>query len=623
MRHIFIAIVYCFFFGFSGSAHPEQIQSQHDKIIALVDRVAVESPTDYHILVENAEASYTQLQSLSDKLEAARALLLWHFMIDDEEGTAKYASELQQLALALNNQPHFDIARLYQGFTQNPDLEDAVAFVQQWSDSLSASNKQNLRVRVHRDLVITYTKLRPMIFPFELQYLIQHLETISDDPEFAQEKHVILWSLVARGWSIEQSLTYYEEFIAGAEANTFPVHKYLVLYNIAILMASSEYVDAAIYLGESYVELALAQAQLEELFYGYERLGEALSHDKQYQAANIALEQAHQYDMYADELWLAQINLIQAENYFFLGEVDKGRKLLTAAEEALKAQDESYRITTNYVNRVLGKLALLEGRTEDALEHYETYIINNRNDVHQRRIEDIQGVRSSMERLIVQAESSQALAEKRLTQFQYASYVLVAVSLIIVLMAIRQTKISSQLKSKTVELQKINRQDSLTKLFNRGYWELQVHLQISQRKRYHKHIASLALFDIDNFKSINDEYGHVAGDAVIKLVAETVQKEIREVDVAGRYGGEEFGILFPQTSIQAALQVTERIRKALEKAVVEFDNKQITFTASFGLAPLANYHSTAKIWVNEADTALYQSKEQGKNQCTIFSNTTR
>lgn len=297
--------------------------------------------------------------------------------------------------------------------------------------------------------------------------------------------------------------------------------------------------------------------------------------------------------------------------------------MLTAAEEALKAQDESYRITTNYVNRVLGKLALLEGRTEDALEHYETYIINNRNDVHQRRIEDIQGVRSSMERLIVQAESSQALAEKRLTQFQYASYVLVAVSLIIVLMAIRQTKISSQLKSKTVELQKINRQDSLTKLFNRGYWELQVHLQISQRKRYHKHIASLALFDIDNFKSINDEYGHVAGDAVIKLVAETVQKEIREVDVAGRYGGEEFGILFPQTSIQAALQVTERIRKALEKAVVEFDNKQITFTASFGLAPLANYHSTAKIWVNEADTALYQSKEQGKNQCTIFSNTTR
>jgi len=619
VRQVNIVVLFCLLLAFSSPVALANDASNQAGIVAFVDKVAVPSVTDYHVLLPKKIDQYNNTVDSKDKILLARGLVLWHLMIDDHEGTLTYANELQRLANAYGDQVHLAVARLYIGYLANPEMADAVDFVSQWSNSLNASMAQHPRIKVHADLVLTYTKLRAQIFPFELQYLIQHLATIGDDSSFIQEKHIMLWSLVARGWHVEQTMEYLDEFLAHANKYEFPIHKYIILYNIAILLSNSEYTDASVYLAQAYVNLAEQQNHKEELFYGYERLGAALSRGKQYDKANIAFDNAYRFEEFGDPEWIAQTNLIQAENYFFLGDISKGKVLLESAESFLKAEDENYRVNKNYINRVLAKLALLEGNSDDALGYYEAYILNNRNDVYQRRIDDIQGVRSSMQRLIEQAKNSQALAERRLTQFQYASFVLVLVCLVIVVMAIRQKTVSSQLKSKTIELKKISRQDSLTQLFNRGHWELQAQLQIAQHKRYANHVATLAMFDIDNFKAINDDYGHVAGDTVIKFVADTVRQEIREVDVAGRYGGEEFAVLFPQTSVQEALQVTERIRKTLEKAVIEFDHQKITFTASFGLASLEACHTSAKVWVKDADTALYQSKENGKNQCTIYS----
>jgi diguanylate cyclase (GGDEF)-like protein len=125
--------------------------------------------------------------------------------------------------------------------------------------------------------------------------------------------------------------------------------------------------------------------------------------------------------------------------------------------------------------------------------------------------------------------------------------------------------------------------------------------------------------DIDLFKAINDDFGHPAGDRVIKAVAGCLQQEIRESDHVARYGGEEFAIILPDTLIQDAYNVAERIRKTIDSLRIKHEDDLIHFTMSFGIASFQTEEKTASDkLIKRADSALYQAKKQGRNQCCIF-----
>jgi diguanylate cyclase len=174
-----------------------------------------------------------------------------------------------------------------------------------------------------------------------------------------------------------------------------------------------------------------------------------------------------------------------------------------------------------------------------------------------------------------------------------------------------------ELAAANAKLERISKTDGLTGLLNRKAWEDQLTNEFDRLQRYHQE-SSLIIFDIDHFKKVNDSYGHPAGDEVIKCVAEITQKCIRKTDFAGRYGGEEYVILLPHTAVSAAEILAERIRKKIESQTISYENLSINITVSFGLSQYNDSLKSATAWIDSADKALYISKENGRNQVSLF-----
>lgn len=165
------------------------------------------------------------------------------------------------------------------------------------------------------------------------------------------------------------------------------------------------------------------------------------------------------------------------------------------------------------------------------------------------------------------------------------------------------------LHSANSQLRHLSRTDHLTQLYNRGHWEQSVQRHYSRQSDG----MALLMLDIDHFKSINDRYGHQAGDAVIRQVSELIRHHVREADVAGRYGGEEFAILLPHTDHAGACALAERLRHAVELQPVIHQGQVIRFTISLGVACLDRPAQDHRCLIGWADQALYASKNAGRN----------
>ncbi|PID42476.1 MAG: diguanylate cyclase [Proteobacteria bacterium] len=167
------------------------------------------------------------------------------------------------------------------------------------------------------------------------------------------------------------------------------------------------------------------------------------------------------------------------------------------------------------------------------------------------------------------------------------------------------------------ELACLSRTDKLTRLNNRGYWEECLVKEYARFKRY-EHTSSLVMFDIDHFKKVNDTWGHQAGDQVIREVSRLLRCSLRQTDIAGRYGGEEFGVILVDTNDKGAKIFAERLRTQIENLTVKYEGLTINFTISLGISMLTKRCKNYKEWLEQADLALYQSKHNGRNQSTVF-----
>jgi diguanylate cyclase (GGDEF)-like protein len=159
--------------------------------------------------------------------------------------------------------------------------------------------------------------------------------------------------------------------------------------------------------------------------------------------------------------------------------------------------------------------------------------------------------------------------------------------------------------------------DSLTGLANRRQFYEVLGREYERAQRFGQPV-SLILLDIDDFKLINDSRGHLAGDAVLHSVAATLAEVIREIDLASRYGGEEFAVLLPQTGPEGAANLAERLRSEIAARSIRFGTEEITgVTASFGVAAGPVHDQTQIDLIASADAALYQAKREGKNHVTV------
>ena len=167
------------------------------------------------------------------------------------------------------------------------------------------------------------------------------------------------------------------------------------------------------------------------------------------------------------------------------------------------------------------------------------------------------------------------------------------------------------------ELKVASRIDGLTGLFNRRYWQERFEQAYKLAKRREKPSTALML-DIDHFKKVNDTYGHQAGDSVIQSLAHLIKRCVRETDLAGRYGGEEFAVILTDSAVDNAVTVAERLRRLAEHSQVEHEGQIIKFNISVGLAEFSPLCDSPMEWLERADQALYQAKQTGRNKYCVW-----
>jgi diguanylate cyclase (GGDEF)-like protein/PAS domain S-box-containing protein len=180
--------------------------------------------------------------------------------------------------------------------------------------------------------------------------------------------------------------------------------------------------------------------------------------------------------------------------------------------------------------------------------------------------------------------------------------------------------LEERVAQRTEELERLATTDPLTGVFNRRYWMKRAEIEIASAQRQRTSL-SMVMLDIDNFKHINDRYGHPTGDLVLVMLCEAVQGVLRLGDTFARIGGEEFVLLLPQTGEALAIQVAERIRMLVSSiAVCAMDKSQFGFTASFGVASLSDTFNDLESLISNCDAALYRAKDAGRN-CVVATTT--
>ena len=185
-------------------------------------------------------------------------------------------------------------------------------------------------------------------------------------------------------------------------------------------------------------------------------------------------------------------------------------------------------------------------------------------------------------------------------------------------------KLNEQLKHEIYERQRMEKKlellathDALTGLFNRNEAERRINKDMALAVRY-GHPISFFMVDIDYFKRVNDQYGHQAGDKVLRTLAHTINGTVRNTDYAARYGGEEFVVILPETAVSMAVIIAERLRKAVANLAIEIDGSEtLKVTISVGVSAYPENGRTRTDLIKVADSALYTAKEKGRNRVCV------
>lgn len=167
------------------------------------------------------------------------------------------------------------------------------------------------------------------------------------------------------------------------------------------------------------------------------------------------------------------------------------------------------------------------------------------------------------------------------------------------------------------EIEMIAITDSLTGLYTRRYVMERFREEVS-RAKMRKSTLALLMIDVDLFKNLNDTYGHLTGDYVLTEIGAIIQKSIREIDIAGRYGGEEFCVILPDTDVKGAKYAAERIRSEAEQDQIKVFDAKIKITVSIGIAMLPEHSKDLNDLIDKADYALYRVKKVGRNKVLCF-----
>ena len=179
----------------------------------------------------------------------------------------------------------------------------------------------------------------------------------------------------------------------------------------------------------------------------------------------------------------------------------------------------------------------------------------------------------------------------------------------------------SMLKNAVRSLAEASNRDGLTNIYNRRFLEQNMSKEFARIKRYGGTL-SFIIIDLDHFKAVNDTYGHLAGDEILKVASKRLSDCLRSSDILARYGGEEFAVLLPETPLDGADILADRLCESLSQTPVMFNDIEINISASLGVSEIQEDIESHEQLISRADDALYLSKDNGRNQVTLYDNET-
>lgn len=317
----------------------------------------------------------------------------------------------------------------------------------------------------------------------------------------------------------------------------------------------------------------------------------------------------------------SEYDALLAKAYWQKGESSNAEAFALNTIDAAKKSDFIEPLTEAY--QLLYQIERQKGDLRNALAYHEKYMASDKGRLDEVREKALayQFVKQQVEAKKIELDElnrrNQILQLQRALDHKAMETSRLYIALLLIMLASIAFWLY-RLKRSQLRFMRLARRDGLTDIFNRQHFVEEA----EQALRYvakSMRGACLILIDLDHFKSINDTYGHIAGDNALKRAALICQQHLRSSDVFGRIGGEEFGILLPESTLIQALEHAERIRLAIQ-AVPDAETEHVPITASFGIAPTTHCGYDLRRLLIAADSALYRAKRDGRNRVVISMN---
>jgi diguanylate cyclase len=295
--------------------------------------------------------------------------------------------------------------------------------------------------------------------------------------------------------------------------------------------------------------------------------------------------------------------------------MDELAALVMGAQQSRQADFE------RYLQQLNSRLAQFQGNIEQAHESYnESREVGRalegsiREQVEELHVDVRQATELESLKANVEAQLNALLSNvERSRQLRDDQETLVAGQLDTMVQRIQVMEVEAQTFRNHLEEQRQRAMiDSLTGMANRAGLQKRMEEEFERWQRYGGELL-MAVLDVDHFKSINDRFGHLAGDKVLRLIAQQLSRRLRKSDFIGRFGGEEFVLLMPGTTVEQAASALEALRQGIEQSPFHFKTERVTITISVGYSAFKQDDTLDAVF-GRADRAMYQAKEQGRNQ---------
>jgi diguanylate cyclase (GGDEF)-like protein len=570
------------------------------------------------LTLENTFSDMPKLQQLWWLLRKAQAENLLYFYNDFNKTIT------QALALIDSQTPPIVQSNLYifkgMSFRRDSQYADSVIVLRKAMSIAKSNNLTYLFIIAKQELA--YTKSLTELFELSLNEMQEaYLEAYALKEDFLiaviNETYGAIYGYIK---DYERSLEYYQKALSTYERLNYPAHISEAIYGIAATYRYWKKYELSIRYFELYREKLTYTPNTDISFFSAYGLGMTLAEKGDCLKAIDVINQALKLNGLID--YNAELYKQKVHCFIMLGDLEKAQASLTKAENIFMSLPEL--VGTEWqleVIKLAAELAHARKNDREAFQLSRQYYEKSNQLLVKNSSTRLTKARAAMEterKYIEQALTQQrekviALENESMNQQELQNLYLVI--FIICGGAIVFTVIAIQYKNNK-KMYALSIKDPLSNLYNRRYI-FEYLANYLKGALVEKTELSLILFDIDDFKAVNDKYGHPVGDVVIKKIADLCYDIFRTEDIIGRIGGEEFLCILPRTDEKQSKVIAERLLKIISKQIF-LDTPRLHITVSIGIATLSEVSPTSDTLYLHADAALYQAKHNGKNNVVIY-----